>query len=337
MRILIAGLGAVGQRHARNLKTLDPAVELHALRSRRLRHVITDSLAQDTGRDVESELGVTVHSTIESALGANPAAVFICTPSALHMEVALAAAASGCHLFIEKPVSNTRDGLDRLAALVADRQLVAAVGCQWRFHPCVVRLHELLQSGVLGPVRAAEIRYTEYLPDWHPYEDYRTSYAARADLGGGVVLTQIHDYDLAWWLFGGVRSVNATGGWLSTLDLDVEDTVDAKLATSAGPVRVSQTFAAKPPQRSITVDGENGRATADLLAGRLEVEPDADRGISLDGYSRNEMFRAEVADFLSCIARGGLPRVPLADGIAVLDVALAVKASLASGRSVSLS
>lgn len=336
MRVLIAGLGAIGQRHARNLRALRPDIELHALRGRRLRHVVTDTLQRDDTRDVEADLGVTVHGTLDDALAARPDAVFVCTPSALHVDIALRAAAAGCHLFIEKPVSHTIDGLGRLQRTVAERKCVAAVGCQWRFHPGVLRLRELLVAGALGVVRKVEIQYAEYLPDWHPYEDYRTSYAARADLGGGVVLTQIHDYDLAWWLFGTVRSVHATGGHLSALDVDVEDTVRAQLDTAAGPVFVAQTFAERPPRRTVTVHGEAATATLDLRETRLTVDPPVAEGLVLVDYQRNEMFRAEVADFLGCVASGGIPRSPLADGVAVLQVALAVKESLRTGRPVQL-
>jgi predicted dehydrogenase len=336
VRVLIAGLGAIGQRHARNLRALRPDVELHAFRQRGLQYVVTESLQRDAARNVEHELGVTVHHTLDAALGARPDAVFICTPSAMHLDVALRAADAGCHLFIEKPVSHTIDGLGRLRNLVERHALVAMVGCQWRYHPCVVRLRELLVSGALGTMRRADVRYAEYLPDYHPYEDYRTSYAARADLGGGVVLTQIHDYDLAWWLFGAARSVQATGGHLSALEVDVEDTVRAQLDMVAGPVFVSQTFAEKPPHRSVVVQGATATATLDLLTARLMVDPPVADGLELVDYQRNDMFRAEVEDFMSCMEQRRPTRVPLADGIAVLQLALAVKESMRSGRPVAL-
>ena len=296
--------------------------------------MVTETLQRDVERDVETELRVTVHADLDVALAAKPDAVFVCNPSAQHLEVALSAASAGCHLFIEKPVSHTIDGLGRLRAEVAKHGLVAAVGCQWRFHPCVIRLREVIESGALGKLNKAEIRYAEYLPDWHPYEDYRTSYAARADLGGGVVLTQLHDYDLAWWLFGAARTVHATGGHLSDLEIDVEDTVHAQIDTTAVPVFVSQSFAERPPRRMITVRGTAATATLDLLAARLAIEPAVADGLVVADYERNEMFRAEVADFLSCVEDGRAPRVPLDEGIAVLRLALAVKESLRSGRPV---
>lgn len=337
MRILIAGLGAIGQRHARNLRTLrGDGVELLAYRQRRLKQVITESLSSDASRDVEEELGVTTFDDLDAALAARPDAVFICTPSSQHVAIAQRAADAGCHLFIEKPVSNTLDGVGQLLQSVADRKLIAVVGCQWRFHPCVIALHVLLTTRSLGDVRSAELDYADYLPDWHPYEDYRTSYAARAELGGGVVLTQIHDYDLAFWLFGAPRAVRAAGGHLSDLEVDVEDTVDATLETMTASVRVRQTFAHGPPRRTITVRGTAATASLDLLAASLVVQPQVAPGREVADYQRNQMFLSEATHFLDCIEGNASAVAPLVDGAVVLGVALAVKEAMKSGRTVQL-
>lgn len=338
MRVLIAGLGAIGQRHARNLRALcGSSVELTTYRTRGLRHVVTESLELDNTTDVEQSLGVSASYTdLDEALATRPTAVFVCTPSSQHLDIALRAAAAGCHLFVEKPVSHSLDGVTRLMTEVTRHSLVAVVGCQWRFHPCVLRLRELLAIGTLGTLRSASIDYAEYLPDWHPYEDYRESYAARAALGGGVVLTQIHDYDLAWWLFGPVTQVSATGGHLSALEIDVEDTVEASLAARSCPVTVRQCFAARPSRRTITVHGTRGVATLDLLAASLTVSPSAVEPFAVPAYQRNEMFRAEVSNFLACIGGSAQPIAPLADGIAVLTVALGVKKALTTGRVVEI-
>ena len=337
MRILIAGLGAIGQRHARNLRALyGDGLELLAFRRHRLPHVVTESLERDGSRNVETELAITAFEDLDEALAARPEAVFVCTPSSQHLEIAQRAAEAGCHLFIEKPVSHTLDRLGRLRETVTSKALVVLVGCQWRYHPCVRWLHGVLQAGALGRLVGVEIDYREYLPDWHPYEDYRTSYAARAELGGGVVLTQIHDYDLTWWLFGPPRTVTATGGHLSALEIDVEDTVDARLEGGAVPVRVRQTFAGRPPCRTITVTGESGSLTVDLLAARVTTDSGVAPAVSFAEYQRNQMFMDEVRNFQACLAGREKPAVPLEDGIAVLRLAVAVKDSIRTGRTVEI-
>jgi predicted dehydrogenase len=337
MRILIAGLGAIGQRHARNLRALyGESLELFALRRRRVPYVVTDSLERDRSRCVEAELAMTVFENISDALEAKPDAVFVCTPSSQHLEIAQDAALAGCHLFIEKPLSHSLDGIDRLRETVESKALVVLIGCQWRYHPCVRWLRNLLGTGTLGRLTNAEFDYVEYLPDWHPYEDYRTSYAARAELGGGVVLTQIHDYDLAWSLFGAPSSVSATGGHLSPLEIDVEDTVDAQLDGASVAINVRQTFASRPSRRTIRVEGENGSLTVDLLAARVTLYGHDTSTVEFAGYQRNQMFVDEAKHFLACVSGQEKPAVPLDDGIAVLRVALAVKNSLRSGGAVQI-
>jgi predicted dehydrogenase len=322
VRILIAGLGAIGQRHARNLRAiLGDRLELFAYRRRRLPHVITESLQRDDAQDVEAALGVRSFDDLDRALEARPDAMFVCTPTSHHLDIAQRAADAGCHLFIEKPVSHTLDGVERLRSTVEANHLVALVGCQWRFHPGVQAARRTLEDGSLGRPLFAELIYGEYLPDWHPYEDYRTSYAARADLGGGVVLTQIHDYDLAWWLLGPVHRVTASGGHLSDLQIDVEDTVDAVLEAGGCQVHVRQSFAAKPPRRIISIAFDGVTLESDLLA-------------PIEGFTRNDMFMAEARHFLACIEGREAPAIPLSDGIAVLRVALAVKESMREGRPV---
>jgi predicted dehydrogenase len=337
VRILIAGLGAIGQRHARNLRALcGDGVELLAFRRRLLPHVVTESLERDDSRNVEAELGITAYEDLDDALAAGPDSVFVCTPSSQHLEIAQRAADAGCHLFIEKPLSHTLDGVEQLRETVASKGLVALVGCQWRYHPCVQWLRDVIEAGTEGRLARAEIDYGEYLPDWHPYEDYRASYAARAELGGGVVLTQIHDYDLAWWLFGPPRTVTASGGHLSALDIDVEDTVEAQLEGGTVPVSVRQSFASRPPRRTITVTGEHGSVRVDLLAARISADSRAAPAVVFPDYQRNQMFMDEARHFEACVAGREKPTVPLEDGIAVLRLALAVKDAMRTGRAVEI-
>jgi predicted dehydrogenase len=327
VRALIVGLGSVGQRHARNLRALRPDIELLSWRQRNHPGARTESGAWDPAADPAAVIGVAVVPTLDAAVAARPDVALICTPSSQHIAEALQLGAAGCHLFIEKPLSHTLAGIARLQAMATERALIVAIGSQWRFHPCVEYLRSMLWAARYGPVRRAEIDFSEYLPDWHPWEDYRTSYAARSALGGGVVLSQIHDYDLVHWLFGAPRSVMATGGTLGDLGVDVEDTVSAQLDCAAGKVFVRQTFAERERRRSITVTAAEATITCDLVTNRVVVEPDGG-GLELVDHDRNDEFRAVTEDFLVAVEQRRAPRTALAEGAAVLRTALAVKESL---------
>ena len=336
MRALVVGLGAIGQRHARNLRTLlGDDLELSALRSGRGGGVVvTERLTIGEGRP-EDDCNGGVFTNLDDALAPAPDAVFVCNPTRLHVPVALAAINAGASVFIEKPLADELTGVDDLVAAAQRRNALVAVGCQLRFHPALQRLQSLINDGALGRLIAVHVEQGEYLPAWHPYEDYRQSYAARRDLGGGVVLTQIHELDYVQWLFGLPARVFATGGQLGSLDVDVEDTASALLnCTVAGrnlPVHVHLDYLQRPARRTCRVVGEEGTIAVDLRGPTLTWTDASGGKVEHDdfpGHDRNDMFLAEVADFLECLRSGARPAVGLDHAAGTLRLALAMRQSL---------
>ncbi len=329
MKILIAGLGSVGLRHARNLRTIrGDAIDLLAYRVR-------------GGGGHESTLGIRSFTELDRALAERPDAVIVANPSSLHLEVAAAAADAGCHLFVEKPLADGWDGVERLVERVETRGLVATVGYHFRFHPALIRVRRMLDAGAIGRTMAARFTFGEYLPGWHPDEDYRQSYAARRALGGGVLLTQIHDLDIAYWFWGLPARAFAVGGHRSRLDVDVEDVASVTLAYADGaapmPVHLHMDYLQRPPARRGEIIGETGRLTFDLIEGRVDdVAPDGRVETHDDHVDRNELFVREMRHFLDCLEGRATPDVTLRDGAASLAMALAARASMASGESVAV-
>ena len=126
--------------HARDLRALLGAgVDLLAYRVRGLAEVVTPALTLDASERVEQEYHIRTFHSLETALAESPDAAFICNPSSLHLPMALACVAAGCDLFIEKPLSDNLQGVDRLLEAVHSQHRVAMVGHQLRFHPCVQR------------------------------------------------------------------------------------------------------------------------------------------------------------------------------------------------------
>ncbi len=321
-RFVVAGSGSIGRRHVGNLRHLQ-AADLILYRSLR-----RDPRAPAVDAPEERELA--------AALGGGPAAVLVCNPSALHLPVALAAARAGAHVFVEKPLSHTREGVDALRAEVARRSLVALVGFQYRFHPGLLRVREWLLEGAIGEPLVARVHWGEHLPDWHPGEDWRTGYAAREDLGGGAIRTLCHPFDYLRWLFGEVASVHAdtTRG---ALGLDVDEAAHVSLRFAAGVIgAVSLDFYHRPRSHALEVIGRRGRIRwsdddggAHLCDERGRVTPFVPRG-----FTRNDMFREEMRHFLACLCGAERPGCTLEDGAAALEVALAALESARSGRSV---
>jgi predicted dehydrogenase len=344
MRILLVGLGGIGQRHTRNLRALlGSELDLIAYRTRGLSSVITPQLSLDSTRKVELEYNIRSYDTLQSALDQSPNIAFVCNPSSLHVGVALECAEAGCDLFIEKPLSNSLNNVAKLIDSVSANRRVAMVGYQLRFHPCVERLRAILDSGAIGRVLAVHADVGEFMPYWHRYEDYRTMYAARADLGGGVILSQIHELDYLGWLFGAPRRVFAMGGHWSSLEIDVEDTASIMLECAVEgrplPVHVQLDYLQYPPSRRCEVIGDNGKMCIDLIANETILytgrQPEGKR-FHIDNFERNQMFLDELKHFLNCVERRQQPIVTLQDGATSLRTALAAKESIATGRVVQL-
>ncbi len=339
-RCLFVGLGGIGQRHLRNLRgLLGDSVEVVAYRVRGERQTLDDNLQVLPGVDLEQKYGVSVCSDLQQALASQPDVVFITNPSSLHVPVALEAARRGCHLFIEKPLSHSLAQVSELVALCDRQKLVTCVAYQLRYHPGFLRLRELLGAGAVGRPLSVRAEVGEYLPGFHPYEDYRRMYASKSALGGGVTLSQIHEIDYLCALFGAPRRVFSMGGHVSSLEIDVDDVAVSLLEFARGDgsplfVELHQDFVQRPAQRSVTVLGERGKLIWSLSGRYFEHCDESGKSLEHHSYAefpRNQAFRDELANFLGCVIRGEPCSPSVRDGALSLEVAVALLASQAEG------
>jgi predicted dehydrogenase len=313
MKFLICGLGSIGRRHLRNLRQLGEQ-EIILYRTR-LSTLPDEDLA-----------GFTVFTDLDEALKQKPDGVIISNPSALHIPVALAAAKAGAHLLIEKPVSHNLEGIAELAEVMKQQGTRALVGFHFRYHPVLREIKAELESDTLGKPLSASAHWGEYLPGWHPYEDYRKAYAGRADLGGGVTLTLSHPIDYLHWLLGEVKAVSATLSKLSRLEIDVEDNAEITLHFAEGAIgQLHLDYYQRPTRHTLeirctegTIDWDNSNGTAKVY----QASTDSCREFTLpEGFERNDLFLAEMRHFIEVI-QGAQPVCSLEDGAVALQTAL---------------
>jgi predicted dehydrogenase len=344
LKVLFAGLGSIGQRHLRNLCEISSGnLEILAYRERGLDFALTDRLLIDEGVSLQEKYNIRVFADLRSALSENPALAFIANPTSKHVPVATECAKAGCDLFIEKPLSHSYDGVDALIRIAEANSVVAFVGYQNRYHPCVKKAKELLVEEHIGDIISVKAEIGEYLPGWHKYEDYREAYASRKALGGGVILSQIHEFDYLYYFFGMPKRVFCVGGKLSDLEIDVEDTASSLFEYYRNgksiPVHVHQDYVQRPPERSCRILGTKGKIEFDLLRGHMTVYDEEGRASLREAYEafeRNDMFTEEMKAFLSCVETRAQPAISLADGTASLRMALAAKKSMETGVPIEL-
>ncbi len=322
---LVVGCGSIGRRHLKTLRALGVG---------RLAACDPDP----AGRAWAAAGGAQVFSALSGALSTfRPDAAFICTPPALHVAQAREAVAAGANVFVEKPLGSSLDGVDALIDEVRAARRVAQVGYNLRFDAGLRRVRDLLGEGRIGRVLWARAEYGQYLPDWRPGRDYRESYSARRDLGGGVLLDVSHELDYVTWLLGPPIQVAAMTGRVSRLDVDVDDCATVLLRFADGAqADVHVDFVQRGYSRSLKIAGEDGTILWDFRGREVRVY-DAGSGTWETGTAPGDpgdMYVEEVRRFLENVVAGGEIEATLEEGRAVIELALQAASALGPGEPV---
>jgi predicted dehydrogenase len=326
MKFLIAGLGSIGRRHLRNIVALG---EQDIVLYRSYRSTLPDD-------EID---GYPVETNLDDALSHNPDAVIVANPTALHVEVAITAVRAGSHIFIEKPISHSLEGVDELRQAAHEGNRHILVGYQFRFHPGLMQTKKWVHEGAIGKPLSFRAVYGEYLPEMHPWEDYQVSYSARRDLGGGVILTLCHPFDIVRWILGEVSELWAFSECLNDFDLEVEDTAEIgiRLANDVlGSVHLN--YNQRPSDHHLEIIGSEGTLRWNNGDGRACIYRSANNSKTTDdgkweffyppaGFQRNDMFLEEMCHFLSVLRSEAVPVCMLDDGKRALEIALAAHRS----------
>jgi len=243
-------------------------------------------------------------------------------------------------MLVEKPLSDSLEGTDRLLEQCRKAGVVLQVGYCLRYDAALVAAREALLAGQIGRLLCLRTEVGQYLPDWRPDRDYRSSVSARADLGGGALLELSHEIDYAIWLGGAIVSVLARLGQVSDLDINVEDVADLLVEFGGGAIgQLHMDMIQQAPTRLCRLIGTHGTIEWDGRTCTTRVfDPDAGAWSILHQGARGDdaMYEDQLRHFLDCVGSGTQPRVSGEDGRRVLAVVEAARRASAEGREVSL-
>jgi predicted dehydrogenase len=304
LRVAVLGLGSAGSRHCRNL------VELGA-----------EPIAWDPDDSREVPDGTRRVSSAAEAFELAEAAI-IASPSSHHAEQAIDAIDAGLPTLVEKPLATTAPDADRVATQAKERAVACGVAMNLRY---------------FGTIMRARLWFGYDLRRWRTSQDYRDSYSAKAELGGGIVLDAIHELDYLCWLLGPAASVAATTGRVSSLEIDVEDSASAVIELASGAIAtVDLDFVSPVYQRGCVLTGTEGIAEWSFTDETINVmATNGGRRIDAAGDVA-ATYRAEIEDFLRAVGNRSEPSVSAAEGAAAVRLADAIKASAAEGRRIEL-
>ena len=252
-------------------------------------------------------------------------AMVIATPSSMHYEYIMAGIKNNINVLTEKPVSNKIEDLYAIKESLAEGSMKFAVCHNLRYHPAIKSLKEYVDSKVLGEPICASVQFCAYLPDWHPWEDYRSSYAAREELGGGAALTHIHEIDYLNWIFGMPEKYNGIKSPEKFIDTNVDECTAINLLHPKGMVsQVLLSLSTRPPKRNIFVYFTKGRLEIDLINNTIEFFNATEEDISIEsippGFDFESTYSEMVIDFMDLIDSGSSRLCTIDEAITATEI-----------------
>jgi predicted dehydrogenase len=320
MHIVVIGSGSIGKRHLSNLHKLGveklSAVDVRSERLHEISQTITN-LQKFT--DVNQALN---QPDLDGAI--------ICAPTCHHISVAHKVVERGLNCMMEKPLSHSLVGLEEVARGLEEQGLWMMVAYAMRFHPGIVKLKALLDESAVGRVLSVRAECGQYLPDWHPWEDYRNWYMSKEDQGGGAILDISHEIDYLRWFFGDVDDLIAVVTKVSDLDIDTDDLSEVILRFRNGVLgSLHLDLLQRAYRRTCTIIGTEGTIHWDYNASAVQIyaAPSGEWQTFKYGSDRNAYFIEELKHFLACLRGEAKPAVDFEDGRKTLQVVLAAKQS----------
>ncbi len=296
-KAVIVGSGSIGQRHIRNLRSIGVG-SIVALRSKKGHHKI-----------LPAELNVIEVEEWEDVSKYKPDIAIISNPTSLHLEAIRKAIPLVKGIFIEKPVSDSLEGMEEVLSLLNEKKVVSFVGHNLIFHPIVKALRDFMTSRELGRPINIQCQVGQWLPDWHLYEDYRKAYYARKDLGGGVSRTLIHEIHLVTELAGPPIEVCSMLAKSDLLELDVDVISNVMVRHESGCVsQVHLDYIQKPSHRSGVITFERGWVTYDFNESRVVAQGQDDPSPNIiwsdENFDDNEMYLEQARKFVEYVEEG---------------------------------
>jgi predicted dehydrogenase len=310
---LVIGAGSIGERYIRNLWSLGYR-NMVVLRTRNLPF-----------RDV-GQAQVSIKTTWEQVEQLNPAVAFVCNPTSMHLPSAMECIKRGIPVLVEKPLSHSTDGLDELSDQAHKKNILVQVGYMMRYHPLIKRISDIISSRLYGNLLQMQSHWGEYLPDWHPWENYKDSYAANRAMGGGVALTLSHDLDLANWLAGAALvQYKRLYNFRSSLKVDVESGADFLLQYKNGVnAQVHLNYFQRTKERWYNYIFDDASIRIDFFRSEMLIQkPDGVVVEQLENFDRNDLFIEQIKDFLASVAHPEKSMTNIAESKQIINLCTA--------------
>ena len=251
MRVLIIGLGSIGRKHVVALNQLDPNIEIYALRSR---------AAVNTYLNVINIYEINDISEISFAIISNP--------TSEHKKTIEMLIGYDIPMFIEKPICSDLD-IENLVSTIGTKKIQTYIACNLRFLDCIKFVKNRLHNDENKKLNEVNVYCGSYLPDWRAEVDFKETYSARPELGGGVHIDLIHELDYIYWLFGNPNKTFRNFSSQSSLNISSFDYANYILDFDGFCTSVVLNYYRRDAKRNLELVFEDETWNVDLLTNQI--------------------------------------------------------------------
>ncbi|XCP85362.1 Gfo/Idh/MocA family oxidoreductase [Roseburia hominis] len=287
MKICFIGIGSIAKRHISNLKEI---AEEHGFA------LLVDAVRRSNSWDLDIGIDTVYHSTDD--LPGNYDAIFITNPTDFHLDTLFEVNGKASNFFIEKPVTSVRK-LQQAENLCIREDNLYYVACPLRYTNVIQYLKTFVKENRVIGVRCIS---SSYLPEWRPGIDYRDTYSSHKELGGGVSIDLIHEWDYLKYLFGMPTDVIYKSGKKSNLELNCEDTALYIAEYADKFVELHLDYFGRKTIREVMLFTEDDTVVGDLVSGKITFMKSG-KVINF-GDHRNDFQKRELIHFLELMKIG---------------------------------
>lgn len=287
LKVCFIGLGSIAKRHIRNLQQVANNYGID---------LVIDVVRKIKKDDViDKELNIKHIYTDYSDVPYDYDVIFITNPTKLHIETLKKFANNGKHFFIEKPVATYKQ-IEEVLSFIPNADSVYYVACPLRYNSVIQYIRNHVNIKDVLSVRCIS---SSYLPDWRYGIDYRDTYSASKDQGGGVSIDLIHEWDYITYLYGFPKDVKAVIGKNSALEIDSDDFAIYIGEYDKMTVELHLDYYGRVPIREIQIITTFDTIIGDLIHGTLTYLKDG-KLVSLR-EERDDYQKKELISFLGMI------------------------------------
>jgi predicted dehydrogenase len=263
--------------------------------------------------------------------------VVVANPPVFHVESGTKAVKAGAHVLMEKNISHKVEGAEEFLKLADSKKKIIAVSFMYRFYDTLQYIKSVLDAGTLGKIFSAQATFSEYLPDWHPWEGPKDWYDSQKSLGGSELYGENHTIDLSRWFFGEPTEVSAYVQRISNVTVDTDDLAEVTLIHESGVVtQIHLDMFGRKSRKDMWIMGEKGNLYWDSYMGGNRVEyfngETKKSEVFMGKVSRNDAFTDFLADFLECVKTGRQPVINGWEALKTLKITAIAEQSSKEGK-----